>query len=106
MRLELFQAKDFSSTAPQKKFTEEPLLMPTSPAARASRQRLRAMEENRSCQRKLGELCRRAPAPRPDICARLAWLGAKVNSLQVRDTYRINFSIKKFEGWQQGAAVK
>ena len=70
--MELPQDEDFSVTVTRRKFTDEPELMPTSPALRAARQRPLSMEETRGCQCKLEELRRLVTASRPDICARLA----------------------------------
>ena len=55
--------------------------MPASPEFWASPGRPLSVEENRRRQCKLVELRRLATVFRPDICARLAQLAAKVNSL-------------------------
>ena len=95
MGTELPQAKDFSVTATQEKFTREVRPIPTSPALWVSRQRPQSVGETRNCMRKLAEL-----RPLPGICAHSAQSAAKVDSLQVRDVYRTHALTKTIESPQ------
>ena len=69
---------------------KSPKPIPTTPAFWALRKCPLALEEIKVCQRTRGELRVSATAPRPDICARVARLAARVNLLEGGDIYRIN----------------
>ena len=66
----------------------KPLLTPLQ--SRAARQKTMSLEDTELRQCKIGELCWLATASRPDICARLARIAYRVNSLKGSDVYRIN----------------
>ena len=89
----------------RKYFTEKLQLMPIPPPTPAPRQRLPSMEDIRNWPCKLEELCGRAKASRPDTCARLAQLAAKVNSFLARDFHRLNVLIQTSEAWRQTTAL-
>ena len=50
--------------------------------------------------------CRLGTVSRLDICARLAQLAAKVNTLQGSDIYRINDRINTVKEWQRARILK
>ena len=54
----------------------------------------------------IGELCSLATVSRPDICARLAWIASRINSLQGAGVYRINDLAKTVKKWQPAAVSK
>ena len=57
-------------------------------------------------QRKLGELCRVAAVYRPNICARLARIAPRTNSLCRSDVCRINELVRAVKNCRQSAVLK
>ena len=55
---------------------------------------------------KLGELCGLVAESGPDICARLARILSRVNSLQGNGVYGINDLVKTVDVWRQAAILK
>ena len=92
--IELNQEANFSATLTQEGFAKNPHPLGTSPELRAARQKLLSPEDVKLRQCKLGELCWLATVSRPDICATLARIASRINSLQGVDVYRINNSVK------------
>ena len=90
----------------QRTFADLPYPIETSPSLWKDRTRRLRYEELLICQRKLGELCWLATAPRTDICARFARFCANLKSLKVIDIYRINDLIKTVKKWQGECAMK
>ena len=84
------QATDAPVQRTRKNFTNASKPIPTTPEMRASPRRPSSKKEVRICPCKLGGLCWSAAAPRPDICARLAQLAARLNSLKGSEVYRSN----------------
>ena len=83
---ELAQEGNFSVTS-----TKEDLKsISTSPEFWAAHQKLLSADGIKLCRCMLGEVCRLAAAPRPDICARLARPGSRVNSFRGSDVFRIH----------------
>ena len=87
MCLELPQEKDFLVTLTRQEFAGALKPIPTTPEIWASPQRPLTTREIPARRRKLGESWWAANLSRPDICARLAQLAAKVNSLRGSDSY-------------------
>ena len=52
------------------------------------------MDEAKMCQYELGESCRAAAVSWPGICARLASISPRINSLWGSDVYRTNASVR------------
>ena len=85
----ILQRKDFLLTVTQKTRTDELQLLPKSADLWKQGELVLGLKKP-AVAKKLGELCWLATASRPDICACLAALAAKVNQLRVCDVHRIN----------------
>ena len=93
MGMELAQGDDFSVTAtsmPQGDFTKNLKYPPTSPSLWAVRKESMSMDGAKMRRCKLGVLRWVAAASRPNVCARLARIAPRINSLCGSDAYRIN----------------
>ena len=99
MGTEAPQDKDLSATTTKGKGS-------TAPELWASTQRPLNMEEVRMHPCKLGELCWLAMVSRPEICARLARLASRVNSLVGSDVYQINDLLESAKEWLQATAFE
>ena len=71
----------------------------------AARQKLLPSEDVHLRQSMLGELRCLATVSRPDICARLACIASRINSLQGSEVYRINDLIKTVKTWHEATVV-
>ena len=100
------QESDFPVTLTQDDFAQNSKPLPTPPRLRAARQKTFSIEDIKLRQCKLGELFRLATVSRPDICARLARIASRVNSLQGSDVNRINDLAKTVSVWPQAAILK
>ena len=89
MGMDLAQGKDFAATATQADFAKSMKISPTSPELWAGRKETLPMKYVKLRECELGELCRVAAAPRPDICARLARIAPRINARSGSDVYRI-----------------
>ena len=78
----------------------------TSPELWAARQKLLSPEDAKLRQCKLGGLCRPATVSRREICAKLARIASRINSLQGADVYRINDLAKTVKKWQPATVLK
>ena len=88
--MDFLQIHDFSATATQREFARDLQPLPNAPKLWSSRRLWLSLEDTELRQCKLGELCWLATVSRPDICARLARIAYRINSLQGSDVYRIN----------------
>ena len=79
--------------------------MPTTPASRAPRRRPVAGGDSVAPVH-IGELRRFATASRPDICARMAQLAARVNSIRGKDIYQIYDLVGTVMEWQKATVLK
>ena len=104
--MELEQAANFPATLTQADFAKNLQPLGTSPELRAARQKLLSPEDVKLRQCKLGEPCWLATVPRPDICARLARIAPRVNSLQGADVYRANDLVNTVKMWQPATVLK
>ena len=91
---ELPKGKVFSVTLTQQKLTDALQSIRATKGNWASRECPRQLGEIRRRQCKLGEACCSATVASPNICARLAPLASKVNSLKGSDIYWIDDLIK------------
>ena len=91
------QGSTFSFILTQADFKKNLQPLPATLKLRAARHQLLSPEDVKSRQCKLGELCWFATVYRPDICARLARIASRINSLRGRDVYRINDLVKTAE---------
>ena len=91
--------------ATQRKFTDAIQSIPNGQESWAPRPRQLGMQEIGRRQCKFGELRRLATVSRPDICARLAQLASRVNSLQGSDAYLAKDLIKTAKERQQAAVL-
>ena len=104
--VELPDGKNFSVTMTTLELTDALQSIPSARRLWASRRRPLKMEDLRTCQCTLGELCLLATVSRRNKCARPAQLASKVDSLQGSDIYRINNHIETAKGWQQAVVLK
>ena len=104
--MELEQADNFSVTLTHADFTKNLQHLGTSPELWAARQKLLSPEDAKLRQCKLGELCLLATVSRPDICATLARIASRINSLRGAGVYRINDSVKTIKKWQPATVLK
>ena len=104
--MEMARAEDFSATLTQEDFAKNLKPPPTSLELRAGRKEPLSLDEAELRQCKLGELCSVAATSRPDICARLARIASKGNSLCGSDVYRINELVRVAEGRQKATVMK
>ena len=104
--LEPNQGTGFSVATRQQKLADASQSIPTTRGLRASRQRQLKTEAVRRRRRKFGELRRVAKASRPDICARLAQLGTKINSLKGSDAYKKSDLIRTAKEWRRATVLK
>ena len=104
--MELAQDSNFSATLPQEEFAKNLQPLPTTPKLLAVRQQLLPLEDVKLRQCKLGELCWPSTVSRPDICARLARIASRINSLQGSDVYRINDLSKTARLWRKDVVFK
>ena len=93
------QANDFSVQLAAGNFTKTLKPVPTTPALRASRQRPSLLDE-------IKELRGPATVSRSNICACVARLAARVNSLRGNEIYRANDLARTGRGWQPGTVSK
>ena len=77
--LEAALENDFSATWTREVFTKGLKPVPTSPELQAARRKPASVDELKVCHCKLDVLCWLATLYRPDICARLARIAARVN---------------------------
>ena len=87
---ELAQDNKFSVTPTQGEFAKNLQPLPATPKLWAPRQQLLSPEDVKLRQCKLGELRRPANVSRPVICAPVARIASRINSLQGSEVYRIN----------------
>ena len=106
VRTELVQESDFSATLAQDGSATNLQPLPPSPQLWAARQKMLPSEDIKLCRCKRAQLCRLAAVSRPDICARLARIASRVNSLLGSDVYRINDLAKTVKAWQPLAILK
>ena len=85
----LSEENDFSKKLNQEAFAKNLKPLHASPELWASRQRPLPPYGIKLRQRELGKLRRLAPLSRPDICAKLARIVSRVNSLRDSEIYRI-----------------
>ena len=104
--MELGQEKDFSVTSTHADFTKNLKLLPTPPALWAGRKEPLSMSYIKLRQCASGKLRWVAAVSRPDICARLAPIASRVNSLRRSDVYRINELVRVAKDWQQETVRK
>ena len=104
--MEFSQDKDFSAPLTHQKPTDALKPIPTTTGVRAARQRPLTTEKIRVCQCRLGKLRWLASLSRPDICARLAHLVSRVNSLSGCDISRANGLLITVRGWQRATTLK
>ena len=104
--MEVEQADNFSVTLTQAHLTRNLQPLGTSPELRAARQKLPSPEDVKLRQCKLGEPCWLATVSRPDICARLARIASRINSLQGAAVYRIRDLVKTAKKWQRATVLK
>ena len=100
--VELVQGNTFSVMLTQSDFAENLQPIPNSPKLWAARQKLLSPGNVHMRQCNPGELCWLAAVSRPDICARLARIASRINSLRCSDVYCINDLIKTAKTWQKG----
>ena len=104
--MELVQESDFSVTFTQDGFAQNSKPLPTPPQLWAVRQEALSIEDIKLRQRKLSDLCWLATVTRPDICARLARIASRVNSLQGSDVYRISDLATTVRAWRLATVLK
>ena len=104
--MELAQESDFPVTQTQDGFARNSRPLPPSSQAWAARRKTLSIEDVKLRQCKLGELGWLVSVSRPDICARLARIASRVNSLQGSDVYRINDLVETVKMRRQAAILK
>ena len=104
--MELARGGDFSATETQDKFAKNLQPLPGSPQLWATRQKTLSVEDIKLRQCALYEICWLAAVWIPDICARLARIASRVNSLQGSDAYRVNALVTTVKMQQQAAVLK
>ena len=117
----LGQKKDFSVTWTREDFTknveqgglfsvtltrEGPKFPPASPELWAGRKGPLSSDETKMRQCTSGELRRAATVSRPDICARLARVALRINSLCESDAHRINDLARLAKEWREATELK
>ena len=96
---ELVQESDSSAAPAQDEFAADLQPPSTSPQLWAARQKMLSFEDVRLCLCKHGELWLLGAVSTPDVCARLARIASRVNSLQGSDVYRLDDMAKAVEVW-------
>ena len=104
--IELEQDGDFPATLAQVEFAQNLKRLLTTPQLWAARQTTLPLEETELRQCKPGELRWLATVSRPDICALLARIASRVNSLRGSDVHRINNLLKTVNEWQRAKILK
>ena len=104
--VEVAQERDFSATLTQKGLTKNLKSFPTSTEFRAGRKEPASLDEAKMRQCNLGEFCLVAAVLRPDICARVARIASRINSLFGSDVYRINGLVRAAKEQQRATVLK
>ena len=102
----LARESDPSVTQTQDEFAQNLKPLPASPQLGAARQKTLSTEDTEFRQCELGELCRLSTVSRPDICAHLARIASRVNSLRGSGVYRITDLARTAAVWRQAAVLK
>ena len=103
--MELDQVQDFSVTLTKEDFTKNLKFPFTSPEFWAGRKEPLSSDETKMRQSKLGE-SRWVAAVLPDICAWLASVASRINTLCGSDAYRTNELVRVAKDWRQATALK
>ena len=104
--MKLNQEGGFPATSTQEAYAKNLKPVPTPPKLSASRQRPLPAAHAKLHQSKLGDPLRLATASRPGICAKLARIGSRIDSVPDNDIYRINDLAWTVKEWQTATILR